>query len=583
MSNVKEKIADSQCSSGSKPIPSFFEFLAEEAEKENKKCGRPRGSFKWDPEDAKFIDDVWSRSRSDTKMDMNAKIKAARKLLLKKIQRVGANPTSTKLSDLYKQAEDLGIQNISARINHNPKPPKRHPQSGELKNWQKFEKDVAAGIQNLLASGFYKIVSREDRDPVLLVDNPTFKAEIAGGALNSDIRVSHNHKKFYVECKLNYEDSSYFKYNLELENGKFHYDHKKYLQGKVGAERKQIDRLFKYKLNLDQMLDEILGVDELEHSARIFFRNLEHLAQVLKKSDEFKLFTKHIQLGRKYPEGFQQFADVFDEYLKHYATRYNQIVQRMFSCLVDEMQVKELAAGFKVGIQDGDGAELVQDLALEISDLEDELAVDLFKSQAAREHFNDLADLLAEIERKFEAISFALKLPRRAYNALFKLEKAKKLMYFFKAFLSGAKWGTSMPDVNELGISPEEAAGEVEADKLGIMEICKKTQFENYSIAKKIADFYVLKDNCAYIQIADTIFMLDPDYDPLNLQFAPLFVDSMNQFEAKISVSDDLSEIRLHLRCVQPQNLVGDQMSFVQSDSNYVAKMFKDGIEINIS
>ena len=132
-------------------------------------------------------------------------------------------------------------------------------------------------------------------------------------------------------------------------------------------------------------------------------------------------------------------------------------------------------------------------------------------------------------------------------------------------------------------ISPEEAAGEVEADKLGIMEICKKTRFENYNIAKKIADFYVLKDNCAYIQIADTIFMLDPDYDPLNLQFAPLFVDSMNQFEAKISVSDDLSEIRLHLRCVQPQNLVGDQMSFVQSDSNYVAKMFKNGIEINIS
>jgi len=39
-------------------FPSFLEFLNEEDSKRGR--GRPRGTFKWDPEDGKFIDDVWN-------------------------------------------------------------------------------------------------------------------------------------------------------------------------------------------------------------------------------------------------------------------------------------------------------------------------------------------------------------------------------------------------------------------------------------------------------------------------------------------------------------------------------------------
>lgn len=63
----------------------------------------------------------------------------------------------------------------------------------------------------------------EARKP--LVGDPSFKAEVAGGGLESDVRVSHGDRKFYVECKLDYETSRYFKYNLELVDGKLMYNH----------------------------------------------------------------------------------------------------------------------------------------------------------------------------------------------------------------------------------------------------------------------------------------------------------------------------------------------------------------------
>lgn len=125
-----------------KKFPSFLEFLNE---------GRRKGSYKWDPEDGKFINDIWKdRAARQTSLDMNGKIKAARKHLVKKIQLAQANPSSSKLSDLYKQAQDLGLKDIEAMFRRGRsstgkvKPRRVNP--GQSKQWQKFEKDVAAGI-----------------------------------------------------------------------------------------------------------------------------------------------------------------------------------------------------------------------------------------------------------------------------------------------------------------------------------------------------------------------------------------------------------------------------------------------------
>lgn len=132
----------------------------------------------------------------------------------------------------------------------------------------------------------------EARKP--LVGDPSFKAEVAGGGLESDVRVSHGDRKFYVECKLDYETSRYFKYNLELVDGKLMYNHQRYLQGKTPEERKKINHLFKHGIRLNEILDEILADGDIEKKAREFFMHLDLLAKSIKESEEFRLFSKHI-------------------------------------------------------------------------------------------------------------------------------------------------------------------------------------------------------------------------------------------------------------------------------------------------
>lgn len=120
----------------------------------------------------------------------------------------------------------------------------------------------------MLDSGFYLITREGGEQKKPLVKDPSFKVEVAGGGLESDIRVSHGNKKFYVECKLDFESSRYFKYNLELVNGNLVYNHHRYLQGRSPEERKQIDRLFRRGINLNEILNEILADGEIEEKSR---------------------------------------------------------------------------------------------------------------------------------------------------------------------------------------------------------------------------------------------------------------------------------------------------------------------------
>ena len=565
-------------------FPSFLEFLNEEDSKRGR--GRPRGTFKWDPEDGKFIDDVWNSDSATPRTQMNAKIHAARQKLQKRIERANAIPASTKLSELYAQAQSLGLKDLASRLNAAKPKPQRSLSAlnGVAKNWQKLEDDVRSGIQNLFDSGFFLITNKQagkTREP--LQGDQSFKAENAGGGLESDIRVSHGKKIFYVECKLDYESSGYFKYSLQLVGGKLHYDHKRYLQGKDPAERKRIDHLFKYKIRLDDLFDEILSDERVEKSALEFFKKLDLLTQDVQMSEEFKLFSKHIKLGSRYPEGFQQFAQVFDEYLKHYSTRYNQIVDQMFACLDSSLDVQKMKSDFKVDIQNANASMMFDDLLPDLLKMESDGAR-VFKNDNAEVRFCQLGSLLQSIEVKFEAILAALKKPSRSFASLFQLKQVEKLKYFFKAFISGTKDQRKKTDTNPsgYGMSPEAVDGVPEVDELGVMQICDKLELESTEIPKKIARFYVLKDKCAYIQIGDQVFGFDADMDPFGLEFIPSFEECMTKYEVKIHVSDALDDIRLQLRALEPQNVLGDKVSFVQSDPNYIAKVL-DPIEIDTS
>lgn len=55
------------------------------------------------------------------------------------------------------------------------------------------------------------------------------------------------------------------------------------------------------------------------------------------------------------------------------------------------------------------------------------------------------------------------------------------------------------------------------------MQICSRIILNTDELAKLITAFYVKKDRCAYIQIADVIYQFDRDLNPLALDKLPLF------------------------------------------------------------
>lgn len=77
-----------------------------------------------------------------------------------------------------------------------------------------------------------------------------------------------------------------------------------------------------------------------------------------------------------------------------------------------------------------------------------------------------------------------------------KLSDKEKTKYFFKMFISSVGKKSQSSEYN--GLSAE--------DELGNMQICSRIVINTDELAKLITAFYVKKDRCAYIQIADVIY-----------------------------------------------------------------------------
>ena len=63
-----------------------------------------------------------------------------------------------------------------------------------------------------------------------------------------------------------------------------------------------------------------------------------------------------------------------------------------------------------------------------------------------------------------------------------------------------------------------------------------------------VCDYYLKKDHCAYLQVADTIYALDEDYNLFAIPDVPCFKTCMTNFSVGLLVSDDMSKISLHIK-----------------------------------
>lgn len=517
-----------------------------------------------DPADLKTLSDI-KPDLPDTK-DKRQEIKKLKADFAKRLRADDA-----KLIDLEKKSlGDLLDMLKSRNISMDSKPKRK-------RNWEQFERDVCAGINQLFKSKFF-VLTKHGQKPKLLSDNRSFKAQQVGGGTKSDVIVQHNEKEFYVECKLNFDAAEYFKFGLTIINKKLQYNHRRFIDGHTDPnEIKQIDDLFKNKINLPTVLNDIVRQPSVVESWETFLGNLKDIAEFLKTSSEYKKFATQIKLS-SFPEDFQSLTNVFDLYLNHYIRKYNQLVEELFAtfaCKKLQSQKNEylvLLKKKKHSASDVEGTifRAIQDF------MEEAKAADAegqFK-YLDRGRFYTIISQLKKIEVKLTVLLEKLGKDPSNFNDFNFLNDKEKLMYFFKMFVSSAGRRSKGSDTNS----------KVELDELGNMQICSSITLQSEALAQAITDYYVHHGNCAYIQVEDRIYQFIGKWNPFSIPKLPVFKDVLNTFNVRITVTDDLSDIRLHIRSIKSDEAMlshFNNVSFLEHSANFLMKKIKK-IEVKI-
>ena len=436
--------------------------------------------------------------------------------------------------------------------------------------WNVHEKDVVKGLNKLFQDGLFVVNGKKIEDK----HNDEFKAELAGGSILSDVKVMHASTgcNFFVECKLNLETAEYFKFGLTIDSGKMSYDHKKFLQGEVKHDKKQLKRMNELfdKIDLNGFLNKLLASKEVSGYWKQFHKNIAEVKSFLKSSDEFKDFAMH-SIGDTFPKGFKDLAQVFDLYCEHYIAKYNELVDKMFELLhYDDLQKQK--EKFKI-MKRHSGKAAIEDEVFQTVDsliagikTAEELLKDSIISD--KKLFNSYVKQIKVIELKLSALLKDQGIEPTKFNSLNQLKDLNKLMYFFKMFLSSVGRKSK----------GKYAVIDSQKDEFGNMCICPATEIESQQLAQMITDYYVKKDSCAYIQIADKIFQFDKQSNPLAIEKLPIFKDVMTKYAVRILVNDSLTHISLHINALEPDKklLTGcNLLSFKQQDANYVGKKLK--------
>ena len=92
------------------------------------------------------------------------------------------------------------------------------------------------------------------------MNDEKFVAKVIGGNENSDICVSNimKNKHVFIECKLDFASSEYFKFTLKVQNGKLKYDHHFHLRNLNPEDREKMDLLFSKDLDISGFLNEVV-------------------------------------------------------------------------------------------------------------------------------------------------------------------------------------------------------------------------------------------------------------------------------------------------------------------------------------
>ena len=534
-----------------------------------------------------------------------------------------------KIRDRYiNQLNDIGLKlkySAEKSLDDLKKELNRHGIELEKKRkeaWKVHEDNVVKGVSQFLDSGMIHIND-------VPLDKGYCKVQKVGGGLQSDVKVTntHNNHNFFIECKLDFVSSQYFKYGVEIKNGSIIYDHKRYIDSakKNNEDVKKIDELFTKCINMDAFMKSLMSQPEVKKSWEQFEHNIDELCFWIDKGDWFdgtadrewekavstqmmKLsedetfdeidFTKGLSFqSGEYPKNFKFISEVFDRFVDYYISEYNELIDYLIDNAPDALKAVHNFAGDDNAF-DADDFKIPHKKMKRSDDLlSNELLKYVTKMQAGTAAFKAVADevnadaedgmrindghdvnkvahSIRRIELKLNALLKHLGCKPGDYAALKNIDPIDKLKYFFQLFVSstGRKSGGKNIDLPD------------DSDKFGNMVICKPVIVENSRLAQMITDFYVKKDGCAYIQIADRVYLFHEKHNPLGIEGLPIFKECMTRFEVRFFVSDRLDKIKLSIIAQEPdsQSFSGStSISFVQSDSNFICKALKKPIEVH--
>lgn len=341
---------------------------------------------------------------------------------------------------------------------------------GRKQDWKKFEKDVVDGLNKLFNDKFFTLKKKDGTTRE--VTSKDASASGKGGPVDSDVKVtSKNGKSFFIECKLNYDNAEYLKFRLKATGEKLKYDNEFFLRGLDQPEKEMMSELFSSAVNVNKFLESVLSHKEVNRSWIEFNLKLIQMHNLLDKSEEFSQFSKQTPFERRFPDLALSLAKVFDLYCNHYITKYNQLINEMFSSLNDPdgmLDKNDYIIKSRSGVSDVKEGEVFKSITKLIIDaIELDASYDnLTFSMDDEDKFISDADQIKTIEAKIFGIMKHLSISNP--NDLLSLSNKVKLQYFFKAFMSSS-----------LRKSRDSSSNEVvpfETDDLGNMQVCSQVE-----------------------------------------------------------------------------------------------------------
>lgn len=376
-------------------------------------------------------------------------------------------------------------------------------------------------------------------------------------------------RSFYVECKYNYASANYFKFQVEVENGRFRYDPKFFEAGCSDEEKEEVRKLFA-EIDLTGFFEELVQDDRVRSSWEFFQRQIKDIATFLKHDDKWKDFAEGLKQQYVFPRDLPAMANVFDLYVDEYESRYKGLLKKACEMIspagVGDEAYEYYAKKLEHTADDDEVHDAVESLWAHYDSDEAYVRVGpdgerewVDISVSDPEEFESLVEQCHVIEGALNQTLVMMGKPAHAFGELRRLQPAEKLRYFFQVCVSTAK---NEKTKWERFLTVKDAPG--------VMSVVRVDDYESRRLAGMISRYYETHGRCQYVQVQDCVFRL-AESNALGLEGLPVFSDQVQKFYVDVHVSDDLRKIGLKIFAKEP-DFDGKKYSFVESDTNYVGK-----------